>query len=216
MAITQPDRLKRRKPSAPNSLRRKTGPSKGTRSGLRRGQIVWQKDPDSLARIENNVELSLVGLSAQEIAERQGVSVELVYLDRKRARELTAGRVIGSIAETVSQLRWHRRRAAEEFEALREFPAAQNRPAFLREFRESVESEARLLGQESARKVDAEVTLHDGDRDLRAEVAQLLASRPAVVDAGGGAGGPAGGGDTVGADPLALAPDGEGGSATAP
>lgn len=190
-----------------NRGNRRTGPARGTHSGLRRGTVEWRKDPEILARLETVAALTAAGLTAREIGERLDLHRATIDEDRQRLRELQQDRVIGTVAESVAKLRHVHRRALDEFEATRE--ASLNRSAYLGVARQAVMDEAKLLGQEPRQRIDLEATLHDGDRALRDDLARAIAAlRPDVDLAALGLG-------PVGPRPLALEPPSPHGHATA-
>jgi DNA-binding CsgD family transcriptional regulator len=163
-----------------NKGNRRTGPTRGTHSGLRRGTLDWHKDPAILTRLETVLTLSLSGKSAREIAEQLELHPATIYSDRDKIRELAQERPLGSLSETVGRLRWVMEQAETAFLETKE--TSLNRSAYLNTYLSATTAEAKLLGQEPTRKVEAEVTLHDGDRQLRSELEALLRSRGIGLD----------------------------------
>lgn len=171
MSITEAKRLRRT--SAPDSARHRTGPSKGTHSGLRRGQLPVEKDAVVIARIEQGQALALQGRSVAEIALLQGVSVETVYLDKRRAREFIKDRVLATKADVIADLELVKQRALQLLDETGN--QSLNKSAYLSVYRQAAMDVFKVVGLEAAQKL--EVTLHNGDRDLDAEIEQLLADR---------------------------------------
>lgn len=165
------------------ALVRAKSASKGTKSGRRRGQLPWAKSPATLGQIEQVIELSLAGMSVQEVADELHLSRMTVYRDLKRSRELTKDRVLGSITESVSKLRWGQEKARQALERVEQSgrPYAMVIPALLGEHRQATMSEAKLLGQEPRQRAEFEVTLRNGDRDLDRELEELIARRFGAV-----------------------------------
>jgi DNA-binding CsgD family transcriptional regulator len=160
-----------------NRGNRRRGPVKGTRSGLRRGQLDWHKDPVILNRLETVLTLSLQGKSAREIGEELDLHPATIYSDRDKIRELALERPLGSLTETVGRLHWVMANAEQAFLETKE--TSLNRSAYLNTYLSATTAEAKLLGQEPRAKADVEVTLHNGDRDLDAEIEDIIARRMA-------------------------------------
>lgn len=183
MTVTEPQRL--RKPSAPNSARHRTGSSKGTHSGLRRGQLPVEKDSVVMARIDQGQELMLRGFSVSEIAGQQGVSPETVYLDRRRSRQMARDRILTTKEEIVGGLREVRRASWDAFNDTAN--SSLNKSAYLSVARQSLMDEHKVGGLEEVAKV--EVTLRNGslehlDEEIERRLRQrmdALAGKPRLV-----------------------------------
>lgn len=138
----------------PGKGNRRTGVVRGSHSGLRRGTLEWHQDKEILERIERGMELSLGGLSCDQVAERLEVSVQTVWLDRKRNRELAQDKALGSLIETVGKLRWVQSNAEQAFLETKE--TSLNRSAYLNTYLSATTAEAKLLGQEPAQRLKVE------------------------------------------------------------
>jgi hypothetical protein len=116
----------------------------------------------------------LRGLSVAEIAERQTVSVETVYLDRRRAIRLIRDQILTTKEEIVGGLREVRRASWDAFNDTAN--NSLNKSAYLSVARQSLMDEHKVGGLETEK---VEVTLHNGDRDLDAEIEDIIARRMA-------------------------------------
>ncbi|MGB6771206.1 MAG: hypothetical protein WBF51_04295 [Candidatus Dormiibacterota bacterium] len=203
MANTQAPHVQKR--PGPGKGNRRTGSVRGTHSGIRRGTLDWHKDAEALARIQNGQELALMGWSVPQVAERQGVSVETVYADKRRARELAQTRVLGTLAEIVAKLRWAQVKAEDALANLADRPFAQNIPALINTHRQAVMDELKALGLEPANRLKVEgeliVSALDATALNRPEVRVKL---DALYDALNGVSEPADVGESFNGSILAL------------
>jgi len=172
MAITQAPHVQKR--PGPGKGNHRTGAVRGTHSGIRRGTLPAEKDPEIHARIEQAQSLALQGMSVAEIAALQNVSVETVYADKRRAREFLKERVLVSKADVVAGLELVIQRALRLLEETGN--QSLNKSAYLSVIRQALMDQFKVGGLESAQKV--EVMLRNGDLEhLDEEIERRLRQR---------------------------------------
>ena len=164
-----------------NRGNRRTGYSKNrhTAPGLHPGQLPWDKDREILERLAQVQQMLAAGHTSKEIGARLGLHEDTIDDDRRRLRILAERAPIGALVESVDKLRFLYRQALGAFAATAS--SSLNRSAYLSVARQAVMDEAKLLGQEPKQRVEMEATLHNGDRDLDADIEEYLAQRGARV-----------------------------------
>lgn len=144
-----------RPPTRKSRGNRRTGPTRGTHSGRRRGTLPWRKDPLILARIELVERLRASGLSRTEIAARVSewsrargdlpeVDVKTIDDDIVRSRDLWAERAVGAREDHLAGLHHVKRLALTAFAQAPN--SSLNRGQFLNVARQAEVDAARIDG----------------------------------------------------------------------
>ena len=176
-----------------NRGNRRSGAVKGTHSGIRRGQLPWRKDVVIVERVNLIRTLKAQGYASaammlgpvNELMRRRGapeIIVDTVYDDFARLKELQAeeramaGKIEGEAKqEHIDSLQEVKRQAWRAFHSAS--TSSLNRGSYLNTIASTEEKIAKLDGTLAPQRLELEATLHNGDRDLDAELDRLISER---------------------------------------
>lgn len=178
-----------------NRGNRRTGATRGTPSGIRRGTLPWRKDVVIVERVNLIRTLKAQGYASaammlgpvNELMRRRGVPeiiVDTVYDDFARLKELQAeeramaGKIEGEAKqEHIDSLQEVKRQAWRAFHSAS--TSSLNRGSYLNTIASTEEKIAKLDGTLAPQKLEVEASIRNGDRDIDAELEQLIEARMA-------------------------------------
>ena len=161
-----------------------TGRARGYR-GQKGGAhtLPWRENHEILARIPQVRRLKAKGLTMFEVGQRLGISEETVKLDLGRDKELAAENASDAREEHIGNLRELWRQTHELLEATGN--QSLNKSALVGQLRQ-IETDIAKLDGSFVERSSVEATLHNGDRDLDAEIERLFpnVAKPRLLEQG--------------------------------